>query len=103
MWDLYPDNRDDIKELATRVREIGGQWGIEGKIKIIASRAPSSANATDIVIAAGDMDKVMALTTALNALKSAQQTEPQVNEEPEEEVYEENEVELDEELADIDC
>jgi hypothetical protein len=52
---------------------------------------------------AGDMDKVMALTTALNALKTAQQTEPQVNEEPEEEVYEENEVELDEELADIDC
>jgi hypothetical protein len=56
--------------------------------------------------AAGDMDKVMALTTALNALKTAQQTEPQapVAEEPqEEEVYEENEVELDDELADIDC
>ena len=53
--------------------------------------------------AAGNMDKVMALTTALNALKSAQQTEPQVNEEPEEEVYEENEVELDDELADIEC
>jgi hypothetical protein len=56
--------------------------------------------------AAGNMDKVMALTTALNALKTAQQTEPQapVAEEPqEEEVYEENEVELDDELADIDC
>ena len=54
---------------------------------------------------AGDMDKVMALTTALNALKTAQQTEPQapVAEEPEEEVYEENEVELDDELADIEC
>lgn len=52
---------------------------------------------------AGDMDKVMALTTALNALKTAQQTEPQVNEEPEEEIYEENEVELDDELADIEC
>lgn len=51
--------------------------------------------------AAGDMDKVMALTTALNALKSAPQA--QAVEEPEEEVYEENEVELDEELADIDC
>ena len=55
--------------------------------------------------AAGNMDKVMALTTALNALKTAQQTEPQapVAEEPEEEIYEENEVELDDELADIDC
>lgn len=55
--------------------------------------------------AAGNMDKVVALTTALNALKSAQQTEPQapVDEEPEEEVYEENEVELDDELADIEC
>lgn len=54
---------------------------------------------------AGDMDKVMALTTALNALKTAQQTEPQapVVEEPAEEVYEENEVELDDELADIEC
>jgi hypothetical protein len=48
----------------------------------------------------------MALTTALNALKTAQQTEPQapVAEEPqEEEIYEENEVELDDELADIEC
>lgn len=51
---------------------------------------------------AGDMDKVMALTTALNALKSAPQAQAPV-EEPEEEVYEENEVELDDELADIDC
>ena len=51
---------------------------------------------------AGDMEKVMALTTALNALKSAPQQQAPV-EEPEEEVYEENEVELDDELADIDC
>lgn len=51
---------------------------------------------------AGDMDKVMALTTALNALKSAPKAQATV-EEPEEEIYEENEVELDEELADIDC
>ena len=50
---------------------------------------------------AGDMDKVMALTTALNALKTAPQAP--VVEEPAEEVYEENEVELDDELADIDC
>ena len=51
---------------------------------------------------AGDMDKVMALTTALNALKSAQQTEPQapVAEEPEEETEELN---VDEEIADLDC
>ena len=56
--------------------------------------------------AAGDMDKVMALTTALNALKAAQQTAPQapvVDEEPEEEVYDESDVEVDEELADMDC
>lgn len=50
---------------------------------------------------AGDMDKVMALTTALNALKTAPQAP--VVEEPAEEVYEENEVELDDELADIEC
>ena len=51
---------------------------------------------------AGDMNKVMALTTALNALKSAQQTEPQapVVEEPEEETEELN---VDEEIADLDC
>ena len=51
---------------------------------------------------AGDMNKVMALTTALNALKSAQSTEPQapVVEEPEEETEELN---VDEEIADLDC
>ena len=52
---------------------------------------------------AGDMNKVMALTTALNALKSAQQVEPQapeVDEEPQEEVEELN---VDEEIADLDC
>ena len=49
------------------------------------------------------MDKVVALTTALNALKSAQQTEPQapVVEEPEEEPVEE--LNVDEEIADLDC
>lgn len=55
--------------------------------------------------AAGDMDKVMALTTALNALKAAQQTAPQapvVNEEPEED-SDESDVEVDDELADMDC
>lgn len=51
---------------------------------------------------AGDMDKVMALTTALNALKSAQSTEPQapVVEEEEEPAEELN---VDEEIADLDC
>jgi glycerophosphoryl diester phosphodiesterase len=56
--------------------------------------------------AAGDMDKVMALTTALNALKAAQQPAPQapvVEEEPEEETTDESDVEVDEELADMDC
>jgi hypothetical protein len=56
--------------------------------------------------AAGDMDKVMALTTALNALKAAQQVQPQapvVEEEPEEETTDESDVEVDEELADMDC
>lgn len=56
--------------------------------------------------AAGDMDKVMALTTALNALKAAQQVQPQapvVEEEPEEETTDESDVEVDDELADMDC
>ena len=56
--------------------------------------------------AAGDMDKVMALTTALNALKAAQQVQPQapvVDEEPVEETTDESDVEVDEELADMDC
>lgn len=49
---------------------------------------------------AGDMDKVMALTTALNALKSAQSTEPQAPVEEEEPTEELN---VDEEIADLDC
>ena len=49
---------------------------------------------------AGDMDKVMALTTALNALKSAQSTEPQAPVEEEEEPAEE--LNVDEEIADLD-
>ena len=54
---------------------------------------------------AGDMDKVMALTTALNALKSAQSTEPQapvVEEESQEEEPAE-ELNVDEEIANLDC
>ena len=51
---------------------------------------------------AGDMDKVMALTTALNALKSAQSTEPQAPVEEEEEEPAE-ELNVDEEIADLDC
>ena len=50
---------------------------------------------------AGDMDKVMALTTALNALKSAQSTEPQAPVVEEEEPVEE--LNVDEEIADLDC
>ena len=50
---------------------------------------------------AGDMDKVMALTTALNALKTAQSTEPQAPVEEEEEPAEE--LNVDEEIADLDC
>lgn len=50
---------------------------------------------------AGDMDKVMALTTALNALKSAQSTEPQAPVEEEEEPAEE--LNVDEEIANLDC
>ena len=50
---------------------------------------------------AGDMDKVMALTTALNALKSAQSTEPQAPVVEEEEPAEE--LNVDEEIADLDC
>ena len=49
---------------------------------------------------AGDMDKVMALTTALNALKSAQSTEPQAPVEEEEPAEELN---VDEEIANLDC
>ena len=50
---------------------------------------------------AGDMDKVMALTTALNALKSAQSTEPQAPVKEEEEPAEE--LNVDEEIANLDC
>lgn len=53
--------------------------------------------------AAGDMDKVMTLTTALNALKAAQQTAPQapvVDEEPEEEQVELN---VSDEIKELDC
>ena len=57
MWNLKPESRADIEELAARVREIGNQWGIENKIKIAISQAPDSANATDVVLMAGDMDK----------------------------------------------
>ena len=50
---------------------------------------------------AGDMDKVMTLTTALNALKTAQSTEPQAPVVEEEEPAEE--LNVDEEIADLDC
>lgn len=56
--------------------------------------------------AAGDMDKVMALTTALNALKAAQQTSPQapvVDDEPVEETTDESDVEVDDELENMEC
>ena len=56
--------------------------------------------------AAGDMDKVMALTTALNALKAAQQTAPQapvVDDEPVEETTDESDVEVDDELENMEC
>lgn len=56
--------------------------------------------------AAGDMDKVMALTTALNALKAAQQTAPQApvaDDEPVEETTDESDVEVDDELENMEC
>ena len=56
--------------------------------------------------AAGDMDKVMTLTTALNALKAAQQTAPQApvaDDEPIEETTDESDVEVDDELENMEC
>lgn len=56
-WEIRPENRMDIEELANRVREVGRQFAIEKKLEIAENYAPESANSTDIVILAGDMDK----------------------------------------------
>lgn len=53
--------------------------------------------------AKGDMATVATLTAAVQALQTTAPVAPATEEEPAEEVYEENEVELEEELADIDC
>ena len=59
MWNLRKDNRKDIADLANRVREIGRQKTIMAKIAIVQKFAPASANATDIIVMAGDADKAL--------------------------------------------
>jgi RHS repeat-associated protein len=69
MWKARPDNREDIAELANMVRKIGRQNSISIKLSIAIKKAPASANATDIVLLAGDIDKAY---FASNDMKTAQ-------------------------------
>ena len=98
---FFPKELKDMKDLAIKVAK---------EYKVQAPVAQPQAQQDPIALiglqiaeaaAAGDMDKVMTLTTALNALKAAQQTtQPVVDEEPEEEPVELN---VDEEIKELDC
>ena len=70
MWGVRPDNRVEIVELANKVREFGRQKTISYKISVVKRFAPKSANSTDIIIMAGDIDKA---TMASIDMKTAQQ------------------------------
>ena len=97
----FPKELKAMKDLAIKVaKEYKSQAPIaqpqaqQDPITLIGLQIAEAASA-------GDMDKVMALTTALNALKTAQSTEPQAPVEEEEEPAEE--LNVDEEIADLDC
>ncbi len=100
----FPKELKAMKDLAIKVAKEYKSQAPVNQSQPQAQQDPITLIGLQIAEAAsaGDMDKVMALTTALNALKSAQQTEPQapVVEEPEEETEELN---VDEEIADLDC
>lgn len=102
----FPKELKAMKDLAIKVaKEYKSQAPQQTAPQVQPQQDPITLIGLQIAEAAsaGDMNKVMALTTALNALKSAQQTEPQapVVEEPEEEPAEE--LNVDEEIADLDC
>lgn len=101
----FPKELKAMKDLAIKVAK---EYKSQATVAQPQVQAPAQDPITLIGLqiaeaaSAGDMDKVMALTTALNALKSAQPTEPQapVVEEEEEPAEELN---VDEEIADLDC
>lgn len=101
----FPKELKAMKDLAIKVAK---EYKSQATVAQPQAQAPAQDPITLIGLqiaeaaSAGDMDKVMALTTALNALKSAQPTEPQapVVEEEEEPAEELN---VDEEIADLDC
>ena len=98
----FPKELKAMKDLAIKVAK-----EYKSQAPVAQPQAPAQDPITLIGLqiaeaaSAGDMDKVMALTTALNALKTAQSTEPQAPVEEEEEPAEE--LNVDEEIADLDC
>lgn len=98
----FPKELKAMKDLAIKVAK-----EYKSQAPVAQPQAPAQDPITLIGLqiaeaaSAGDMDKVMALTTALNALKSAQSTEPQAPVEEEEEPAEE--LNVDEEIANLDC
>ena len=98
----FPKELKAMKDLAIKVAK-----EYKSQAPVAQAQAPAQDPITLIGLqiaeaaSAGDMDKVMALTTALNALKSAQSTEPQAPVVEEEEPAEE--LNVDEEIADLDC
>lgn len=98
----FPKELKAMKDLAIKVAK-----EYKSQAPVAQPQAPAQDPITLIGLqiaeaaSAGDMDKVMALTTALNALKSAQSTEPQAPVVEEEEPAEE--LNVDEEIADLDC
>lgn len=99
----FPKELKAMKDLAIKVAK-----EYKSQAPVAQPQAPAQDPITLIGLqiaeaaSAGDMDKVMALTTALNALKSAQSTEPQAPVEEEEEEPAE-ELNVDEEIANLDC
>ena len=98
----FPKELKAMKDLAIKVAK-----EYKSQAPVAQPQAPAQDPITLIGLqiaeaaSAGDMDKVMALTTALNALKTAQSTEPQAPVVEEEEPAEE--LNVDEEIADLDC
>ena len=99
----FPKELKAMKDLAIKVAK---EYKSQAPVAQPQAQAPAQDPITLIGLqiaeaaSAGDMDKVMALTTALNALKSAQSTEPQAPVEEEEPAEELN---VDEEIANLDC
>ena len=96
----FPKELKAMKDLAIKVAK---EYKSQAPVAQPQAQDPITLIGLQIAEAAsvGDMDKVMALTTALNALKTAQSTEPQAPVEEEEEPAEE--LNVDEEIADLDC